>query len=210
MALQKLLNDKYKLESLQGDGSRIRPEIPQTAGCKARACNCCIIESFYDEVLAGIVVVIFLHYESSFHSSWLIRCMWLLESSCYRAKANHVGMLDCSRTECVRWSCFTGRSFANAFCFHWKALVLRCMACTPCLVSEVFVLLPYGPHWLFLLLRHLIYLFLSRHEVYSMNTHNLQDAGWQKETKQNVVQGIEARGITGLQTLLATALKTEP
>jgi len=27
---------------------------------------------------------------------------------------------------------------------------------------------------------------------------------------QNVVQGIEAGGITGLQTLFATALKTEP
>jgi len=35
-----LLNDKYKLESLQGDGSRTRQEIPQTAGCKARASNC--------------------------------------------------------------------------------------------------------------------------------------------------------------------------
>jgi len=35
-----LLNDTYKLESLQGDGSRTRQEIPQTAGCKARACNC--------------------------------------------------------------------------------------------------------------------------------------------------------------------------
>jgi len=32
-----LLNDKYKFESLQGDGSRTRQEIPQTAGCKARA-----------------------------------------------------------------------------------------------------------------------------------------------------------------------------
>jgi len=41
MALQKLLNDKSKLESLQGDESRTRQEIPQTAGCKARACNCC-------------------------------------------------------------------------------------------------------------------------------------------------------------------------
>jgi len=28
--------------------------------------------------------------------------------------------------------------------------------------------------------------------------------------KQNVVQGIEAGGITGLQTLFGTALKTEP
>jgi len=56
----------------------------------------------------------------------------------------------------------------------------------------------------------LIYLFVSRHEVHSMNTHTLQNAGWYKQTKQNVVQGIEAGGITGLQTLFATALKTEP
>jgi len=40
VALETLLNDKYKLESLQGDGSRTRQEIPQTAGWKARACNC--------------------------------------------------------------------------------------------------------------------------------------------------------------------------
>jgi len=39
VALQLLLNDKYKLESLQGHGSRTRQEIPQTAGCKAKACN---------------------------------------------------------------------------------------------------------------------------------------------------------------------------
>jgi len=32
VALQTLLNDKYKLESLQGDGSRTRQAIPQTAG----------------------------------------------------------------------------------------------------------------------------------------------------------------------------------
>jgi len=31
-----------------------------------------------------------------------------------------------------------------------------------------------------------------------------------KKTKQNVVQGVEAGGITGLQTLFATALKAEP
>ena len=41
VALQILLNDKYKLASLQGDGSRTRQEIPHTADCKARACNCC-------------------------------------------------------------------------------------------------------------------------------------------------------------------------
>jgi len=40
VALQLLLNDKYKLESLQEDGSRTRQEIPQTASCKARACSC--------------------------------------------------------------------------------------------------------------------------------------------------------------------------
>jgi len=53
-----------------------------------------------------------------------------------------------------------------------------------------------------------IYLFMSRHEVHSMNTHTLQNASWYKQTKQNVVQGIEAGGITGLQLLFATALKT--
>jgi len=51
---------------------------------------------------------------------------------------------------------------------------------------------------------------MTRHEVHSMNTHTLQNAGRQKQTKQDVVQGIEAGGITGLQTLFATALKTEP
>jgi len=40
VALQLLLNYKYMLESLQGDGSRTRQEIPQTASYKARACNC--------------------------------------------------------------------------------------------------------------------------------------------------------------------------
>ena len=43
-----------------------------------------------------------------------------------------------------------------------------------------------------------------------MNTHTLQNAGSQKQTIQNVVQDIEAGEITGLQTLFATALKTEP
>jgi len=42
-----------------------------------------------------------------------------------------------------------------------------------------------------------------------MNIHTLQNAGLSKQTKQNVVQGIEAGGITGLQTLFATAFKTE-
>jgi len=32
-------------------------------------------------------------------------------------------------------------------------------------------------------------LFMSRHEVHSMNTHTLQNAGRWKQTKQNVVQG---------------------
>jgi len=36
---QLLLNDECKLESLQEDGSRTRQEIPETACCKARACN---------------------------------------------------------------------------------------------------------------------------------------------------------------------------
>ena len=37
----KITNDKYKLELLQGDGSRTRQAIPQNARWKARACNCC-------------------------------------------------------------------------------------------------------------------------------------------------------------------------
>jgi len=51
---------------------------------------------------------------------------------------------------------------------------------------------------------------VSRHEVHSMNTQSLRKAGREKQTKQHVVRGIEAGGITGLQTLFATALKTEP
>jgi len=51
---------------------------------------------------------------------------------------------------------------------------------------------------------------MTRHDVHSMNTRTLQNADRLKETKENVVQGIEAGGITGLQTLFATALKTEP
>jgi len=39
-----------------------------------------------------------------------------------------------------------------------------------------------------------------------MNTHSAK----RRLKKQNVVQGIEAGGITGLQTFFATALKTEP
>ena len=42
-----------------------------------------------------------------------------------------------------------------------------------------------------------------------MNTHTLQYM-LIKQTIQNVVQDIEDGEITGLQTLLATALKTEP
>jgi len=34
-----------------------------------------------------------------------------------------------------------------------------------------------------------------------MNTHTLHNAGREKQTKQNVVQGIEVGGITGLQKL---------
>jgi len=37
-----MMSASYKLESLQEDGSRIRQEIPRTACCKARACNCCM------------------------------------------------------------------------------------------------------------------------------------------------------------------------
>jgi len=36
-----LISDGNKLESLHGDESRTRQEIPQTAGSKAEACNCC-------------------------------------------------------------------------------------------------------------------------------------------------------------------------
>jgi len=56
-----------------------------------------------------------------------------------------------------------------------------------------------------------IYLFMTRHEVHSVNTHTLQDAGRYKQIKENVVQGIGAGRITiTVQTLFATALKTEP
>jgi len=42
-----------------------------------------------------------------------------------------------------------------------------------------------------------------------MNTHTLQNAGRSKHTKPKVVQGNGAGGITGVQTLFATALKSE-
>jgi len=42
-----------------------------------------------------------------------------------------------------------------------------------------------------------------------MNTHSAERR-LIKQTKQNVVQDIEAGEITGLQTLFATALNTEP
>jgi len=51
---------------------------------------------------------------------------------------------------------------------------------------------------------------MSRHEVHSMNTHTLQNSGRYEQTKQNVLQGLEAGGITGLLTRFATALRTEP
>ena len=55
----------------------------------------------------------------------------------------------------------------------------------------------------------IIYLFVySKHEVHSMNTHSAERR-LKKQTIQNVVQDIEAGEITGLQTLFATALKTE-
>jgi len=43
----------------------------------------------------------------------------------------------------------------------------------------------------------------------TMNTH-AAERRLIKQTKKHVVQGIEAGGITGLQKLFATALKTEP
>jgi len=54
---------------------------------------------------------------------------------------------------------------------------------------------------------NLIYLFVSRHEVYSINTHTLHNAG---RHKQNVLPSIGAWRITALKTLFATALKAEP
>jgi len=36
------------------------------------------------------------------------------------------------------------------------------------------------------------YLFVNRHEVHSISTHTLHNAGRQKQTKQNVLQGIGA------------------
>jgi len=51
---------------------------------------------------------------------------------------------------------------------------------------------------------------VSRHEVYSISTHTLQNAGRWKQTKQNVLQGIGTGVITDLPTLFATALKAEP
>jgi len=40
--------------------------------------------------------------------------------------------------------------------------------------------------------------------------HSAERWSIKTEKKQYVVQGIEAGGITGLQTLFATTLKTEP
>ena len=56
-------------------------------------------------------------------------------------------------------------------------------------------------------MRFFIYLFVNRHEVHSINTHTLHNAGRWKQTNQNVLQGIGAGGITGLPTLFAIALK---
>jgi len=86
------------------------------------------------------------------------------------------------------WRIRTGSDWENFCCFN--VIILK--------ISNILVVIRF------------IYLFVySRHEVHSMNTHNLQNAGWQKQTIQNVVQDIEAGEITGLQTLFATALKTE-
>ena len=76
VVLQTLLN-KYKLESLQGDGSRTRQAIPQNARWKARVCNCCFLVdefSLYSNYLAqssflfGVGTafphLFFLHYSS--------------------------------------------------------------------------------------------------------------------------------------------------
>jgi len=51
----------------------------------------------------------------------------------------------------------------------------------------------------------------SRHEVRSMNTHTAERRLIKTDNGiQNVVQDIEAGEIIRLQTLFATALKTEP
>jgi len=50
---------------------------------------------------------------------------------------------------------------------------------------------------------------MTRLEIHSMNTLCRTQFDKNKK-KQNVVQGIEAGGTTGLQTLFAPALKTEP
>jgi len=46
VTLLKLLNEGYKLESLQED-VRTRQEIPQTTGCKARACCVVYVEMWW-------------------------------------------------------------------------------------------------------------------------------------------------------------------
>jgi len=55
----------------------------------------------------------------------------------------------------------------------------------------------------------LIYLFMSRHEVHSINTHTLHNADQWKPTKQSVLQGIETGAIAELQIFFPTALKSE-
>ena len=53
--------------------------------------------------------------------------------------------------------------------------------------------------------KFLIFLFVTRHKVHCINTLCRTQVD-----KNNVLQGIGAGGITGLQTLFATALKAEP
>jgi len=51
-----------KLESLQEDWSRTRQEIPQTACCKARACNCCVTLKC-DDIYVVVSWNVFMSYE---------------------------------------------------------------------------------------------------------------------------------------------------
>jgi len=54
----------------------------------------------------------------------------------------------------------------------------------------------------------LIYSFMTRHEVHSMNTHSAERRLIKTDKTERSTRH-EASVITGLQTLFATALKTE-
>jgi len=50
---------------------------------------------------------------------------------------------------------------------------------------------------------------MTRHEVHSMNTHTIERRPIKTDKTERSTRHW-SRGITGLQTLFATALKTEP